>query len=356
MSDEDQSLKSEEPSQRKLEEAARKGDVFKSQEVNNLFSIFIFALVLVWLGPVLAQKTLVAASHYITMPHDIEVTVESLPLLFRDATVDMVIILLPLLLMAVAAAIVSNLVQHAPIFTFETIMPKPEKINPIKGLQRLFSMRSISEFVKSLLKLTVVFAVGYIVIEPLMKQLEGTGDYTLIGILEEVQLVSLDIVMGVLILMVIITLLDFSYQKFEYMKKMRMSKTELKEEHKQSEGDPHVKAKLRRIRMERAQRRMMASVPKADVIITNPTHYSIALQYDQKMMAAPVLVAKGVDAVAMRIREVAKEHNIPLVENPPLARGLFDAVEIDEAIPLEYYQAVAEVISYVYRLKQKAAA
>lgn len=166
---------------------------------------------------------------------------------------------------------------------------------------------------------------------------------------------SLKIMVGACCVMFIVAILDYVYQRFEFMKQMRMSKQEIKDEHKQQEGDPLVKSKLRQIRMERARQRMMANVPSADVVITNPTHFAVALKYDTGIMGAPICIAKGVDTVAFRIRELAEELDIPVVENPPLARALHASVDLDEEIPYEHYKAVAEVISYVYRLKGKKA-
>jgi len=171
--------------------------------------------------------------------------------------------------------------------------------------------------------------------------------------MDEMQILVFQLMSGILIVLLVVAVMDLVYQRYEHMKQMRMTKQELKDEYKQTEGDPHVRAKLRQLRQEKAQARMMQAVPKADVIITNPTHFSIALEYKPETMDAPVLIAKGLDEVAMRIREVAKENDIPLYENVPLARALYDTVEIDQMVPEEHYKAVAEVISYIFQLKGK---
>ena len=176
-----------------------------------------------------------------------------------------------------------------------------------------------------------------------------------ITVMDELQGLVLRLMLGILVVLLVVAVIDLVYQRYEHHKKMMMTKQELKDEYKQTEGDPHVRAKLRQLRQEKAQARMMQAVPEADVIITNPTHYSLALKYDPEEMDAPVLIAKGVDEVAMRIREVAKENDIPLFENKPLARALFDTVEIDQMVPEEHYKAVAEVISYIFQLKNKFA-
>ena len=217
----------------------------------------------------------------------------------------------------------------------------------------MFSLRSLMELSKGSLKILVVGGVGAILLAPYFDRLEHVVGLPLPVFLEELQMLVVRLMMGVLVVMLVVAVIDLVYQRNEHYKKMRMTKQELKDEYKQTEGDPHVKSKLRQLRSERARQRMMQAVPEADVVITNPTHYSIALKYDPATMEAPVCLAKGVDEVALRIREVAKEHDIVLYEDVPLARTLYDVVDLDETIPYEHFKAVAEVISYVFRLKGK---
>ena len=217
----------------------------------------------------------------------------------------------------------------------------------------MFSMKSMVEFLKGILKLSVLGFISFSMAVPWVLDIAVMPDFELGGILDRIYVVSLSIIAGSLMVMFVIAALDFAYQKFDFTKSMRMSRQEVKDEHKDSEGDPQIKARIRKIRAERAQQRMMANVPDADVVVTNPTHYAVALEYKMDNMHAPRLVAKGVDSLAFRIREVAEENEVPIVENPPLARALYAAVELDEEIPVEHYQAVAEIIGYVMGLKGK---
>jgi flagellar biosynthetic protein FlhB len=214
-------------------------------------------------------------------------------------------------------------------------------------------MKSIAEFVKGIFKLAIVTVVGLVILKPYFSNIEHLVGLEIPSALKEMKTLTTQLLIGILVVLFIIAAIDFLYQRFEHMKKMRMSKQELKDEYRQSEGDPMVKSKLRQLRQEKARARMMQAVPGSDVVITNPTHYSVALKYDPQKNDAPVVVAKGVDDLALRIREVARENNVMIMPNPPLARVLFDTVEIDESVPPEHYKAVAEIISYVFRAKGK---
>jgi flagellar biosynthetic protein FlhB len=247
-------------------------------------------------------------------------------------------------------ALLGGVLQGRPMLAWSRIKPKWSKLNPVSGFLRTFSKQSLVEFLKTLAKLCLVVGIGASIAWP-----HASGIERLVG----ADLVSMgaaanDIVYAMLVpiamLVGALALFDFVWQRFSFTKRMRMSKQEVKDEHKESDGDPKIKAKIRGLQMQRARSRMMANVPKASVIITNPTHYAVALQYDHGAMNAPVVVAKGVDTLALKIREIAGEHRIPLVENRPLARALYASAEIDHPIPVEHYAAVAEVISYVLKI------
>ncbi len=257
---------------------------------------------------------------------------------------------IPLLLL-MTAAFCAPFLQIGPLFAPEVIKPDWSKVSVLKGFGRLFSLRSIMEFIKGLFKILIVGGVATVIIMPYLDKFEHLIDLPVIGAMGELYILVIKMMIGILIVVAIIAGIDLIYQRHEYMKKMRMSRQEIKDEYKQSEGDPMVKGRLRQLRMERARQRMMQAVPEADVVITNPTHFSIALKYNPDENPAPIVIAKGVDEVALRIREVAKEHDIVLYENKPLARALYDVVEIDEIIPTEHFKAVAEIISYVFKLK-----
>lgn len=351
--EQDDSQKTEEPSHRRLEEALEKGQVAYSREIANFLMLFALTLCLAWLAPLIFVNVRGNMRRFIESPHLYTLDQGGFEGVMRDASLSMAYNLMGPLLAAAIAAIAAALLQNGVIFSSEPVMPKLEKISPLKGLKKLFSQRSVVEFIKGLIKITVVGAIAAYTILPDMTHL------SMLPLKETTDIVNFlfaemkHMLIAVCVAMFLIAALDFGYQKLEFIRSMRMSRQELKDEHKQQEGDPHIKQRLRQIRVERARKRMMAAVPSADVVITNPTHFAVALKYETGKMAAPLVVAKGQDMIALKIREIAEEHGIPIVENPPLARTLFDAVDVDEEIPFEHYKAVAEIIGYVYRLKGK---
>ena len=352
--EQDQSSKTEEPTQRKLDEARRKGQVVTSQEVKHWFMLLgALGVVLAFL-PYASGSLVDGFANFLAQIHRIPTDPGSLYALLQEAVADLLIILLLPLLVLIVVALAGSLIQHGPVYSTESLKPKLEKIDPIKGLKRQFSLRALMEFVKGLLKLAIVGVVAAAVIWPQMHNVETFAGLPMALALDEIWSMAAAMLIAVVAVMAVIAGADYMYQRFEYMKQQRMTKQEVKDEYKQTEGDPMVKARLRQIRMERARQRMMSSVPGADVVITNPTHYAVAMQYQPEEMTAPKLVAKGLDALALRIREVAEENDVAIVENPPLARALYKSVEIDEEIPPEHYRAVAEIISYVFRLRRRA--
>jgi flagellar biosynthetic protein FlhB len=252
-----------------------------------------------------------------------------------------------------AAAIGASLVQGGVVVSLERIQPSLDKISIIAGMKRLFSAKAIVEFVKGLLKITIVAAVATYLMVPEFASIEQLPQLESGATLELVRKLILKLFIGVVAVLTIIAGVDLVYQKLSMLRQLRMSRQEIRDEMKQTEGDPMIRQRLRQIRQERARRRMMAAVPEASVVITNPTHYAVALKYEMGKTAAPVCLAKGIDSLALRIREVAEEHDVPIVENPPVAQMLYPNVEIDEEIKPEHYRAVAEIIGYVLRLKGK---
>ena len=350
--DQDDASKTEEPSQKRLDEALKKGQVPTSREVNSFFILLGLTFIVMMIGPGIMHDVQERVTRYITMPHDFDVDDKAAFAIEMEGLLSdiLVIMLLPALI-AIVSVFAANLVQNRFVFSLEPIIPKLNKISPMKGLERLFSRKTLVEFIKGLIKIAVVGVVAMGAVWPYKEGLRLLPDHDVMSMLAYTSTLAGRMLIGICIVMFLIALLDFAYQKFEYIKNLRMTKQELKDEYKQQEGDPMVKQKLRQIRRERAQKRMMENVPKADVIITNPTHYAVALQYDQLTMGAPHVVAKGTDKVALRIREIAEKNKITIMRNPPLARLLYDNAEIDEEIPIEYFKAVAEVIGYVYKLK-----
>ncbi len=245
------------------------------------------------------------------------------------------------------------MIQTGFFFSLELITPDFSKLAPANGLKRLFSLSALVELGKSLCKLAVLGGLAYVILKPIALQSPQFSGFPVEAILAFLHKNVMHLIEILLLAFTVIAALDLFYTRFQYMRNLRMTKVEVKDELKQQEGDPMIKVRLRQIRMDRARRRMMSQVPKADVVITNPTHYAVALQYDIKKMMAPVVVAKGINLIAERIRDIADDSSVPLVSNPPLARALYDTVEIDQPIPAEHYRAVAEVISYVYKLKKR---
>lgn len=351
--EQDDSQKTEDPSPKKLEEARKKGQVPLSREVNNWVMLTAGTLVVLAIGPSAMKKLGAHLRTYIADAHELPGVPGGFGVVLGDSFISVLGIMALPLLFLMAAAFLGPFLQIGPLFAPEIIKPDISKVSPMKGFSRLFSMKSVMEFVKGLIKIGVISAVGFMLIHPFFGNVDSTVGLSIASLLEILDSLVFRLMIGILFVMFIVAALDLLYQRFEHMKQMRMTKQELKDEYKQSEGDPHVKAKLRQLRQEKARARMMQSVPDADVVITNPTHYAIALKYDPDTMAAPVVVAKGVDFIAAKIREIATEHKVIMVENKPLARALYDTVDIDDPVPAEHYKAVAEVISYVFRLKGK---
>ena len=256
---------------------------------------------------------------------------------------------LPFALLMLAAA-AGNLIQHRLVWSAEGLKPRLSKVSPAAGFKRLFSKLAAANFVKGLIKLALIGSVMSVMLWPRRNQLDGLVSMDPAVLLPLVKTLSLEVLGTVIAILAIVAAVDYLFQYHTWYQRQKMSLREMKDEFKQSDGDPAIKAKIRQLRHMRMKKRMMAAVPKASVIITNPTHYAVALQYD-KGMSAPVCLAKGIDNIALKIREVASAHDIPVVENPPLARALHATVEIDDEVPPEHYKAVAEVIGYVMRLK-----
>jgi len=351
----DDSQKTEEPSQKKLDDARQKGQVAVSRELNHWFMIFGGTLFVAMLAPGALTGIYKASLRHIAAPQDIVTDGSGLTGLFVSLYMNVGLAMFAPFGLLIILALAAGFVQNGMLFSAESIKPKLNKISPLAGLKRMFGMKSIVEFGKGIAKIVVVGAIGMMVVWPEFELVDQLPSYSMPDLLQFIGPVATKLLVAVLAVVTLIAGADVFYQRYSHMKSMRMSKQEVRDEHKQSDGDPMIKSRLRQLRMERARKRMMASVPKATVIVTNPTHYSIALKYEHGSMDAPILVAKGVDAVAFRIRELAKTHDIPIVENPPLARALYASVEIDRPIPAEHYKAVAEIIGYVMKLKRRFA-
>src|SRR5690242_6285739 len=350
----DDSEKTEEPSQKRLEEALKRGDVVKSQEVNTWFIMAGATLVLMAFSAGMSRDLTATMRGLIANSWQISVDGPALPALFKKIGGEIVAAVAIPFLVLMLAALGGNLVQHKLVWSFEGLMPKLSKLSPMAGLQRLFSKQAVANFGKGLVKIVIVGAVLASLMWPEREHMEALVNSDPAVLLPYIFGITLKLMGTVVAMLAVIAAGDYLFQYRQWYEKQKMSLRELKEECKQSEGDPTIKGKLKQMRQARMRKRMMAAVPKASVIITNPTHFAVALQYERGM-AAPICVAKGVDALALKIREIATEHRIPIVENPPLARALHATVQIDQVIPPEHYQAVAEVIGYVMRLRRAVA-
>src|SRR5436190_12510048 len=350
----DDTEQSEDPTQKRLDEALERGDVVKSQEVNTWFIIAGATLILLaFSGPMSAGITttlrgLLANSHAIRVDgRGFLGLVEKLGFEVIAATA------MPLLLLMLAG-LIGNMIQHRLVWTAEPLKPKLSKISPGAGLGRMFSKQALANFAKGLVKLGLVGGIMVALMWPERHRLDALVGADPAALLPLTQSLSLGMLGAVVAVLALIAAADYLFQYRQWFERQKMSVRELKEEFKQTDGDPMIKAKFRQIRLTRMRKRMMAAVPTASVVITNPTHFAVALRYERGMNA-PLCVAKGTDLIARKIRAVAAEHGIPIVENPPLARALHGTVEIEREIPPEHYQAVAEVSGYVMRLNRALA-
>ncbi len=348
--DNDDSQKTEEPSWRKLDEARSKGQVPQSREVTNWFVVLGATGGMMLFAPRIATAMQNAMFRFIEQSAELR-----LEGAFREAILgtmsEVALATLPAFLVLMAAGLAGPVLQTGMIFAPDKLVPKFSHLSPGQGVKRLFSVRAFMEFLKGLLKMAVVAGVAVSLLRPELARLPLLPSLGTTAIGHEIMTLSWRLAIGVIAVLTVIAIADFAYQKLSFMKSMRMSKQEVREEYKQVEGNPVFKSKLRQIRTERARRRMMAAVPGASVVVTNPTHFAVALQYEMNSAGAPRVVAKGADLIAARIREIAREHKVPIVENPAVARALYATVELDEEVPAEHYKAVAEIISYVLRLK-----
>ncbi len=350
----DESSKTEEATQRKLEEARKKGQVVQSREINHFFMMFALTLIVAAILPFTMRDTLRSMAPFITQPDVFDVSSTALSSVSNYVLKETLLLAIIPLLIFVIAALAPAIIQNKFFFASERIKPKLEKISPMKGFGRIFGMKAFVEFLKNMLKVIAIGIIAYAVVSPLYHLSVVTVDSSLASTLENTRYLAMRLMVALTAFIMLIAGIDYFYQRFQFLKSMRMSKQEVKDEYKQQEGDPQMKAKRKQIAREKAQKRMMANVPKADVVITNPTHYAVALMYQQGAMQAPKVVAKGVDAVALRIRELAEKSKVPVMRNPPLARVLYSTTEVDEEIPYEHYAAVAKIIGYVYKMKGKS--
>lgn len=349
---EDSDLERTEPaSPRRLQEARDKGNVPRSKELSTFAELIVAAAVLIMMGPQLAQGMTDLMRRTLTFDRQAFEQQDFMWNTLIQSTLDMLMLFFPLLLLLLVIVLAVPMVMGGWLFSVEALQPDFGRANPMKGIGRLFSVTSLAELGKALAKSLLVGLVGFWVIWHYRAEILGLGAEPLTsGIVHLGSMMSWAFIF-ITAAMILIVALDVPFQLWDYYRKLRMTKEEVRQEAKESEGDPQLKARIRAVQREAARRRMMAQVPKADVIVTNPTHYAVALKYDEKSMRAPRVLAKGSYLLAERIRELGAEHNIPILRTPPLARALYRHAELEQEIPAALFAAVAEVLAYVYQLR-----
>ncbi|MCA0399664.1 MAG: flagellar biosynthesis protein FlhB [Proteobacteria bacterium] len=350
--DTDQEDKTEDPTDRRIEQAIERGDVPKSMEAATFFILAAGMLSLVITGSVGTNDFVSGMRAFLGNAHQVSMDQSGLMSLARFSAVSFFSVIAIPFAFAFIAALGSGMIMHRMLWTTEPLMPKMNRISPMAGFKRLFGREAFVQFIKSLLKFAIVSVVMVMVLWPERARLGTLVQLDPAKMMDASLVLSLKLLGSVLAIYAAVAALDIFYQRFSWRQRLKMTREEMKQEFKETEGSPEIKARIRKLRMEILRRRMMSQVPQSSVILTNPTHYSVALRYEAGMNA-PVVMAKGVDSLALRIREIAGEHDIPIVENPPLARALYARVDIDQEIPEEHYKAVAEVIGYVMRLRRR---
>lgn len=349
--------KTEKATPRKRKQAREKGQVLRSKEINSAVLLLAMFLTIKYSCPFIYNEFILYFNKifttYIKMEDLFTVNV------FMKFTAETVIVFLkimaPMLIVALLAGLISGYGQVGFLFTLEPLKFKPEKLNPINGFKRLFSKESLAELLKSIIKIIISIYIAYLYLKNEVNNIVKLMDMDVLNIFIYMGNIAINVSIAIIVALVVLAVFDYIFQWWQYEKNLRMSKHDLKEEYKQTEGNPQIKSKIKQKQRQMAASRMMKEIPKADVVITNPTHFAIALKYEPEENAAPVVIAKGQDYIALRIKEIAKENKVEVVENKELARTLYSTVDIGEAIPEELYQAVAEILAFVYSLKEKQA-
>ncbi|MEX2462220.1 MAG: flagellar biosynthesis protein FlhB [Paenibacillaceae bacterium] len=345
--------KTESATPKRRQEARKKGQVAKSSELPGAFILFFTFLSFIMFGSFLKERFFKIFNVTFTDYLQSDITISNVTVLFGNLLVEGLILLSPIFFVTMFIALMGNYLQIGLLFTGDPLLMKFSKINPLAGAKKIFGLRSIVEFLKSMLKLTIVGVVVYITLSAQINQILKLSHLSLENTLSFVASITVKLGITIGLILMVLAIFDYIYQKYEHEKSMKMSKQDIKDEYKKSEGDPLIKGKIKERQRKLAMQRMMQEIPNADVVITNPTHYAIALKYNASAMEAPKVIAKGKDYVALKIREIAKDNGIVLMENKPLARALYNQVELGDSIPADLFQAVAEVLAYVYKIKGK---
>ncbi|MBI5328541.1 MAG: flagellar biosynthesis protein FlhB [Deltaproteobacteria bacterium] len=349
---EERDQRTESASPRRRQEARDKGQVARSNDVASTVVLFSGLMVFYFFGARMLDSLKGIMGRFLLNSGSFNLTEQGLVIMFRDTVIDAAYLLIPLVIFP-AAGILANIMQVGVLFTAEPLTPNLSRINPLEGIKRLVSIRALVELVKGILKLIVIGYISYIVIRNEMPAFSSLADMSITGIIYYLGSGSFKILIMTSSLLIVVAAVDYAFQRWDMEKSLRMTKQEVKEEFKETEGQPLIKSRIKSLQREMARTRMMQEVPKATIVITNPTHLAVALKYEQGRMRAPNVVAKGSGFIAEKIKEIARKHSVPVIENKPLAQVLWKSVEIGKEIPSSLYRAVAEVLAYIYRLKAK---
>jgi len=354
MAEENKDQKTEEATSKRITDTEEKGNFAQSREISSSFVLLASIIAFSIVGRHATETVIKTWYSNLAEMGTISLNVHELFRLMNWNMQNLFFIIGPILIIIMVAGVLANVVQTGGLhFSLHPLSPKWSKLNPLKGFGRIFSKTSLVELFKSLFKISIVSVIAYQTINSHWDEIPVLMGYGVGQVLIFMGEIMVEIMIKVLLAMILLAALDFSFQKYTYLENLRMTKQEVKDERKDLEGNPQIKQRIRSVQMEMMRRRMMAAVPEADVVVTNPTHFSIAIKYDTKIDAAPVVVAKGQNEIALRIREIAKESNVPLVEDKPLARTLYKTVDVGQLIPASLYKAVAEILAYVFKLKGK---
>lgn len=343
--------RTEQPTPRRLQQAREKGQVPASRELNTMLMMLLAGTSILFMGPGVVDDFKKLFRSHLNISRENVFDITAMPAMLESGILDALISLAPFFVVMIIAAVAGPLMMGGITFSPQAFSFKWDKLNPVTGMGRVFSMKGLVELIKALVKFLVIGSVAVLFLYTQINVYLGLGNEPLMQALPHMAHMLNWAFLAIASVLVLIALVDVPFQIYDYTKQLKMTFQEIRDESKDTEGNPDVRGRIKRVQREMAQRRMMAEVPKADVIITNPEHYSVALKYDQSTMVAPVVVAKGVDIIAMQIRTIAREHEVPILQAPPLARALHHTTEIDEEIPASLYLAVAQVLAYVFKLR-----
>ena len=349
----DDQEKTEEPTAKKIQDAREEGNVPKSQDVSSFVTLIVAISAFFALFPFIKQR-MFYLYRYVNSFMGSDMDKNDIYILMITVFREVSFMILPLAVVVAISGILASVLQFGFLFTTKPLIPDFKKIDPIKGVKNLFSMKKFVESIKTILKVFLVLTIAYFYLFDFTKELPSLVFLPLIEQMGWLRDKALILIAVMLLLFLILALFDLFFVRYNYTKDLKMSKQEIKDEYKQMEGDPQVKARIRKVQMEMIKKRMMSDVPDADVVITNPTHFAVAIRYNQEKEHAPKVIAKGVDHLALKIKEIAREHGVQIVENPPLARELYKKCEIEDIIPQSLYKAVAEVLAFVYQSSKKS--